>query len=51
MSIVSASSDDNNLTVVDESIVELEDNYIDDIQSVDNVSSNINGFDLPLSLK
>ena len=38
MSIVSASSDDNNLTVVDESIVELEDNYIDEIQSVDNVS-------------
>ena len=38
MSIVSASSDDNNLTVVDESIVKLEDNYIDEIQSVDNVS-------------
>ena len=38
MSNVSAGSDDNNLTVVDESIVELEDNYIDEIQSVDNVS-------------
>ena len=42
MSIVSASSDDNNLTVVDESIVELEDTSIDEIQSVDNVSSQEN---------
>ena len=42
MSIVSASSDDNNLTVVDESIVDLEDNCIDEIQSVDNVSSQEN---------